>query len=720
MTGNARCYVLVLLLTVTAACDSLGPPTDDSPRYPVVQVNELVAAELEGVGDTHTYVLRGGSGKARVRLDLHVGAGGAPVMVEVLDSASSVLIASNAPGPMAAPAETGWFALSSMKVYLIRVYAAASNGALAYGFRVLPLESRVTIGDTVYGEMLPSSNVTFDSYALAGETGLEVVIFLQATSGQDAQYTELFVRSPTQDVNEWIGSTSTSGADSVLEASSTGRMILPDDGDYQIEIWGGGHPSASRHGVGPYRFFVYPVDRDPETAPSRIEIGDTITEAIDAVADIDEFVFHGEAGTIVNVFFQIETGLTGGVWVRLLGIGEPFQEIAAHERLPALEDYRTGRVVLPTTGDHRVRIEGRDRGFPRLDTGFYRFEVSLVDPAPESVPTELAIGQRVDGERLDRPGDIDEFVVSAAPGTEVIVLFEAEGLPDEHPLVLTALEADSVIWTTLAGLPAEYDVRFAFVTPDPHAVRVNSFDPASGHTGRYSLQLFPLDRAPESISPQIEVGTVVTGETIDPRGEVDEFTFQGLAGQEVMIFARVLPGFEGGLLLNLAGSPRYLSVWEECDEVIACHTGNLLWLLPYDGTNTIIVDADPGASHVGSGPYEFLVFPIDRAPEHVSPALVIGDTVRGEPIFPRGDIDEFHFDGMAGDELGIYFTGSTDNLSLTVWSLDTGDTVAGVSPDRDEQEWGNFDLPATGPYLVRVAAHGTPEEGECEFIYRRD
>src|SRR5206468_3614174 len=54
------------------------------------------------------------------------------------------------------------------------------------------------------------------------------------------------------------------------------------------------------------------------------------------------------------------------------------------------------------------------------------------------------------------------------------------------------------------------------------------------------------------------------------------------------------------------------------------------------------------------GSYFLKVIPINRAPETASSVVVAGDTVDGEAIDPRGDVDEFTVTGVQGQHLIAY------------------------------------------------------------------
>lgn len=53
-------------------------------------------------------------------------------------------------------------------------------------------------------------------------------------------------------------------------------------------------------------------------------------------------------------------------------------------------------------------------------------------------------------------------------------------------------------------------------------------------TGAYRFQVFPINRAPETIARSIRIGDVVSGEALSPKGDLDEFTFSAAAGDRLI------------------------------------------------------------------------------------------------------------------------------------------------------------------------------------------
>src|SRR5438093_357232 len=76
----------------------------------------------------------------------------------------------------------------------------------------------------------------------------------------------------------------------------------------------------------------------------------------------------------------------------------------------------TGRVMLPRTATYTVRVQGIDSDRAK---GRYRVWLYPVNRVPESVASAIAVGDTVQGEAVEPPGDVDEFTFTGALGQQV-------------------------------------------------------------------------------------------------------------------------------------------------------------------------------------------------------------------------------------------------------------------------------------------------------------
>jgi hypothetical protein len=684
--------------------DSTGPGT--ATPHPQITAGSPVSGELTANDQVHTRVLRADHRKVGVRLRSQTE--GVTFKLELEDSVTGrrlVSVSSDAPA-------SDWVGLTVGRSYLVHTRLATSNGGGGrYQIDLVPQAIDVVVGDTIHGALLTPSvdQIDEDVYHFQGEAGQEIIIFVEALTKPTNLALRIVV--PDGDEHDPLAWATSAGGSGVLEERSSGRLRLPVDGTYEIIV--GGWKT-------PYRFLVSEVDRRPETASRTIAVGDTVSgEGIDAVGDIDEFVFSGTAGMDLNVFFRIDEGLSGDVFLTVLRGEVPLAHLMTNQALGELEAVRTGRFALPASDEYKIRVEGRSAGIPERDTGRYTFEIAEIDRRPESVSERVEIGTLVEGESIDRPADIDEFSFHADAGMELNVLFFNDAIGDDQ-LRLEVIGPRGSITSIHGGST----IRFSVAASGLHHIRVASLLPESGHVGPYSFLINRVRREPESLSPRIYLDQIVTGEAIDIAGDIDEFVMHGRRGQEVNVFARMLPGAKGGLDIRFEGGGRFTSVGDACADLYACHISGT-FLLPLEGDNKVVVSGDVENGPGSVGPYEFTVYPIDRAPEHVSASIEIGDTIRGERIDRPGDIDEFVFQGNEGERLGLYLSSPNVGLVLVVEEDGTGQWIRGIAADSVDPTDGHFVLPLTGMYRIRVQ-HGNPFQnspdgvGEYEFaVYRR-
>ncbi len=98
-------------------------------------------------------------------------------------------------------------------------------------------------------------------------------------------------------------------------------------------------------------------------------------------------------------------------------------------------------------------------------------------------------------------------------------------------------------------------------------------------------------------------------------------------------------------------------------------------------------------------------------PESVSGTVVVGDTVSGEAVDPRGDVDEFTVTGTQGQHLIAYLQTPQGSfypgVVLRVIDTTSGAVLGSVAslnntPALEDQSTGPIDLPYTGAFTIRV------------------
>lgn len=606
--------------------ESLRPGRD----FFVLRAGEVTRGAIEEAGDTVFYRL---DAPKDVPLRLFFEAHADTLVAQVVDDRPGgdvwQAMASTVHDPMLAIRSTAWFRLSATESYHVRVFGFRASHRGDYSLYLYPLQTepetvppRFEIGDTVANEAIDVPG-DVDVFYFQGAAGQEVIAFLQTLDGPDGHTLWLSIRDSARALE--IRGTLGNAGDTILEARSSGRFVLPQTGTYMARVEGPLWPSYWDRTA--YRFHIYPVSRRPESVDARVAIGDTVTgEAIDAVGDVDEFTFTGTAGQEVNVLFRRDSGAGEAIELRLIGpgglIGNPVPVV---NRSLSLDEKGTGRVVLPHDGEYTVRIEGPESGSPERATGAYAFEIYPINRAPESVAPRVAIGDTVTGESIDRPGDVDEFTVAATEGQYLNAVvyslasdpgaaFHLELLLSDHGFIAETrpgTESDALWATGRIRLP---------VTGD-YTIRIRAYgDQGSMGRGAYGFALVPIDPAPESLAATIAVGDTIVGESIDHIGDVDRFTFYGEKGQKIDLVAWEEPGGRGPFHFKiLLPSGKLLPNWEL--RTGEHSTGPLE--LPTTGHYTIEV-AGASEPDTSTGAYGFVVVLVDPASERVASTIARG------------------------------------------------------------------------------------------------
>jgi hypothetical protein len=541
----------------------------------------------------------------------------------------------------------------------ITVVNPPPGGGISNELRIAILSPVVALGDPVTG-VVSASGFGFREYRVAGEAGAEWIAFAHTS---DAAIELILVDSAS---NQPIARIDPFEDTVELEARSTGRVILPRTGTYLVHV--------VHRGPTTYRFRVDRVNRAPEEAPATIAIGAVVSEAIGSVGDIDEFTFTSSAGQEVNLLVQLESGLSSGLTVDLLRGEQLLERVGTSTPSASLDDTGSGRFTLPSAGEYRVRVHGATFGTPTQATGRYRFELYPVDRRPETAGALRLDGPAVHG-AIDRPGDIDEFGVQVAAGQLLVIHLSSTGtlrgalraeLVDD--LGNTLVSAVSEGWDGWAGL--RYSRRHAVARGGAFTLRVAGGTERSLASGPYSLELYTVSPEPEHAPATLHIGQTLTSEAIDRPGDLDTFTFRGEAGREISVFLGWShPEYELIAHLSKAGQAGPSTIFTRAGglELDGASTGRMTL---EDADYVLTVDpAWAGQPHLTAsrGAYALRIFPIDRRPEGRSGQYALGDTVRGEPLYPAGDIDEYTFELDRTRRLRIFwnapFTGPADAVA---------------------------------------------------------
>ena len=550
VAGYPRGYELQLRRIVRApervpATITPGDTLAVEPIDYVGDIDELTIATVPG-GEYNVFLERPGAGRGGLTVRV-VG------LTEPWAEPTAVV---NTPGlPLHATA-TGRFNVGTGATGRIQVAADAGAGAYKGPYRVLvyPLNrspevanTSLVLGDSITGETIELAGDVDEFTLTVPETTLaNFVVWRDGTETSDLVKLQLF-----RDSGEQVAMTEAyRGTPGEKTGVATGTFSLP-AGTYRLRI--GGSDSRGFGYRGPYRVQTHAIDPAPESGPTALSFGDTVVGVVEPLGDIDTYRFSARLMQHVSVR---PTSVDGQplpsiyVLVRNVRTGVPL----------AGRSYggtQVPRFDIPEDGEYTIEYMGANGGRVVSERGPYRLVLDTVSTAPEQHGMVVSPGDSVTDESLDFIGDIDVYVLSGAPGEELLITFAAPGsIVDLELLDLdTRLRLDG----TSSGGSVTNTGRFRLPASGRLAMRVweRPDSPFGQITGPYRIAVSRIDRRPENVAAQIDVDSIVEGEAIDPDGDVDEFTFNGVGGDTVNVYFQTPLGtccFEG-LVLELVNPP---------------------------------------------------------------------------------------------------------------------------------------------------------------------
>lgn len=670
-------------------------------------------------------------------------------ILEVDNGAATVAVLGGAEGPVLqtldgaavgadSPGYSSTKAISSPDphIYSIVVTGSASFQLSVHQGSDLPEVAPyvLPVGDTITGEsiadLVPHDS---DSFRVIGKPGDEYNIFLRVSHGDESRV----VRLETLDA---IGNQSirSDGRDTALTQRATGPFRLPSNGVVNFRVTGEAD-SFGNTTTGEYLLYVYRIDRHPESGTAELVPSDSaINESIDFASDIDEYTFDVTEQMWVTLAMSCDPAVTP-LWARVVSpdIGDTagIYDCSSESQLLSM----TGNMLLDP-GSYTVRVSAPDVGdYPHTGgyTGHYKLYAYRLSGEPENASEFVAVGDTIEEESLDPPGDYDNFILRGHRGDDIDIL--VYGLDDRWVQYMELQLGYSSGRTEPLGIAywnAEGDQRqgtghIVLAEDGDYPIRVSGSGVLrdAERASPYRVVVERVSRAVEHHSEGISVGDVVSDERLDDWDDLDEFTVTGEPGQLVAATVSADPSTMGVRLEAVDLATR---------ETLAYTTSNptrptgvtVPFKLDASGAAAIRIyratDVVPGEV----GAYEFDVHGFDPAPENTSAAIAIGDTVRGEWVDPLGDVDEYMFDGFAGDHLIVYFnpTSSPDPtwpLVLEVFESGNDEILGSIAVGATGAELGywrteEFALPESGRYVVRVRGYANElGSGEYDFTVQK-
>lgn len=541
--------------------------------------------------------------------------------------------------PLASPAE-------------LRVSVRGNRASLASTFQAIMrspsqqperISSLIAYGDTIIGESLDGLR-DLDRLFFNGQAGDDVIVYVSIPVTRNGS---LILARIVSDVNVILGGIGYNAVAGTLEERSAGAR-LTSTGVHYVEVSG----SRIEEGffplgyVGPYQLWLHRLNRRPETAPQVLTIGDTITEQLDVVGDIDEYRFTVPAGQQLVYNLAIETALPKGIRVELDGQTILDPEIT-NTAVPTLNTLGSGIWFAPNAGEHTLRVTGPSQTTKALGTTTYRLELYQPLSPPESAPASIALGDTVRAERINRPGDLDVFRIPLDSG-QIIDMFLAapQLLPSEEiclRLIAPSAEEREVMCLQREQERAVNSSALTLTQSGMYEVHVQgerAFDVP------YEFSVVAVNPAPEQVSAVLPFNTWVS-ENLFPTSDLDFFRFDARPDRGYALWLKVADDSETRLRINTS-----------VDQVAA--------IAPIGFTGNFVTDSgrvDVLVQTLFSGfriptplPYQLWVSEFLFGPEQADSVVTAGVTVTGESLDVIGDIDEFYFDVAANARYRFTFT----------------------------------------------------------------
>lgn len=709
MTSLFRAASIVAAGAVLAACDL---PFGGDARPDRLSANRTVRGTADPL-DADFYRLAVPAEPFRILLRASSGNAADTVVAEVVDERSQVLAEALSVGSdtTIAGQSSRWLALQPA-TYYVRVRAPGADDGGPYELRVYTRDPRpetenpaLTLGRTVTGERLEADG-DVDEFTLHGAAGDEWIVIARSLHPESGGVAVQLVAPGTGEVlDAAVSSMPSSGPG----ATASDRIMLPRTGTYTVRAMSGGW---DEEGFGPYHLRVDRVNRAPESAPAALPLGAVVDEAIGTVGDVDEFTVTAPTGTEVNLMMQLLDPMPRELVVELLRDGT---RVTPPWRLTdptaSLDDFVSGVMVLEG-GTYTIRVSSATFGPLAGAAGRYRLELYPVDRRPE-VPGALVIDGPTLAGALERAGDVDEFSITGTPGALVVVHASGGGPEIAETLRLEVDSADGVptSWAELDGAEPKH-IRRRVPASGSLTVRVARAYRQSAR-GPYTVGAYTVSEAPEHVPATLTVGEPMTEERIDRPGDMDVFTFRGTPGTQVSVFlGRPGDGVLYASVRRASFDPGNLFAFGGPMSMDGHSTGRITL---EDEPYMVIVAPMPGLGGSGTphvGEYALRVFPIDRRPEGRAAAYVLGDTIRGEPLYPAVDIDEYTFTVTETVTVDVFWEGAAAAF------LDRGgeDVNVWYSGTWVDGELLRHVTLAPGTYRLRVLRESMDAPGPILFI----
>ena len=264
--------------------------------------------------------------------------------------------------------------------------------------------------------------------------------------------------------------------------------------------------------------------------------------------------------------------------------------------------------------------------------------------------------------------------------------------------------------SAFAGGPwLEQNPSNTFATLSGAVYNVNVWATPAGTTARFRFKVHAIDTMPERVPNSFSFGDTVSGETIDPMFDLDWFSADGVAGQEIVTVVEPLEpvgsGSVGLSVVDQAENQLLGFVFADAGTPDRLTTGRIRLPGTHDyrfAFGSVISNIYPRYR----GSYRFWTYVINRAPEHRAAAIPFNTEIGNERIDRAGDVDEFTFLANPGTEFNAFVQGGGRPFQLEVARQGSETFAVATSQPSDTGLFGRptnrFRVTQAGTYSVRL------------------
>ena len=216
-------------------------------------------------------------------------------------------------------------------------------------------------------------------------------------------------------------------------------------------------------------------------------------------------------------------------------------------------------------------------------------------------------------------GDTARFAVTNAAAGEVLT-FHLEALSGAVTMVV--MDSSGYLTVPITADPANSSPLGHFGTPPLTARSTPPMAIITG-SGEYRVRAYRTDPSPESVAADVQLGDTVTGEWLDVLSDIDIYTFQAQAGDDIIAFVR--GSFVAGsptLFMQVSGHGvlEGLHITPTAEDTTELERNPHVRVgIPITGAYTVMVTGEQPGPDSFVGPYELLLRKVDRRPEATSP-----------------------------------------------------------------------------------------------------